>query len=91
MLININKNREIINEYTEDKNVWSTKIVNSIPEDVNEYVYKYIAGRLVRENLIDKNYKNQQTINAEQKATNEVQDEINVDFDYRLTMLELGL
>ncbi len=91
MLININKDREIINEYSADKVIYSTKILDSIPDDVNEYVYKYINGELIRDRLIDVNYKSQEQINNDQAITNSEQDEINIDLDYRITMLELGL
>ena len=91
MLININKDREVINEYSPNKEVYSTKIVDSVPSDIDTYVYKYINGELIRDRLIDINYKSQTQINDEQAATNNTQDEINVDLDYRITMLELGL
>ena len=91
MLLNINKDREVINDYSIDKEIYSTKIVNEIPSDINEYVYKYINGELIRDRLIDTNYKSQEIINDEQAVTNSNQDEINIDFDYRITVLELGL
>lgn len=91
MLININKDKEIINEYSADKVIYSTKIISELPSDINEFVYKYINGELVRDRVIDINYKSQDTINYEQAITNNNQDEINIDFDYRITMLELGV
>lgn len=91
MTIFLNKNKEIINEYLADQEIYSIKIVDSIPDDINEFVYKYINGELVRDRLIDTNYKSQTQINDEQAATNNTQDEINIDLDYRITMLELGL
>ena len=98
MLININKDREVINEYSVDKEIYSTKIVSELPSDINEFVYKYINGELVRDRVIDTNYKSQEEINNEQLVINEAQtltnneqDEINIDLDYRITMLELGM
>lgn len=98
MIININKDREVINDYSIDKEIYSTKIVDEIPSDINEYVYKYINGVLIRDRIIDTNYKSQEQINNEQIAINEAQtltnneqDEFNVDLDYRVTMLELGM
>lgn len=91
MLININKDREVINEYSSDKEIYSTKIVSELPSDINEFVYKYINGELVRDRAINFDYKSQAQINEEQLATNNTQDEINIDLDYRITMLELGL
>lgn len=93
MLININKDREVINEYSADKVIYSTKILKNseLPSDINEFVYKYINGELIRDRLIDTNYKSQEIINDEQAVTNSNQDEINIDFDYRITMLELGV
>ena len=91
MLININKDKEVINQYSSDKVIYSTKIVDELPIDIEEYVYKYINGELVRDRAIDFNYKSQETINSEQVAINSEQDEINIDLDYRITMLELGL
>lgn len=52
MLININKELYVIRENTSDKEVYSTKIVDSLPDDFNEYNYKYINGELVRAELI---------------------------------------
>lgn len=61
MLIDINKNLEVINEYVEDKEVYSTKIIDFLPSDINEYQYSYIDGKLVRGNQIDfKKYKLQE-------------------------------
>lgn len=91
MTILLNSSKEIINKNTVDKKVDSIKLVDSVPSDINEFVYKYINGELVRDRAIDFNYKSQETINAEQLATNSEQDEINIDLDYRITMLELGL
>lgn len=91
MLININKDREVINEYSADKEIYSTKIIDSIPFDIDTFVYKYINGVLVRDREINQNYKSQEQINQEQQITNETQDEVNIDLDYRITMLELGL
>lgn len=91
IMININKDRELINEFSKDKETYSTKIINELPADANEFIYKYIDGKLVRDKAIDINYKSQDTINNEQALTNSNQDEINIDFDYRITMLELGV
>lgn len=77
MLININKDRIVINKYVDDKEVYSTKIVDIIPEDINDYYYKYINGQLVRGEVIDKNRMNQ--------------DEINFDMYSRIASLELGM
>lgn len=89
--ININKDKEIINEFSKDKETYSTKIIDKLPADANEFIYKYIDGKIVKCETIDFDYKSQDQINDEQKETNEEQDEINVDLDYRITMLELGL
>lgn len=90
MIIDINKDRELIVESTINKEVYSKKIVDELPNDVNDYVYHYINGGLVKGNLIDKNYKSQETINEEQQIINENQDEINLDLAYRVAMLELN-
>ena len=52
MLLNINKDLYVIKENISDKEVYSTKIVDSLPDDWNEYNYKYINGELVRAELI---------------------------------------
>lgn len=91
MLININKNNELINDYSEDKEIYEIKIVDDLPNDINEYFYKYIGGKLVRGKEIDFNYKSQEVINEEQSNTNDEQDAINIDFEYRISVLELGM
>lgn len=43
MLVKVNKNYEIINDYVEDKEVFETKVLDELPSDVDRsiYVYKY--------------------------------------------------
>lgn len=48
MVININKNYEVINDYIEDKEVYSKKVVDNIPNDLNKAIYKYHNGELVK-------------------------------------------
>ncbi len=55
MLININKDRYVINQFVEDKEIYSTKIVDALPSDINQYYYKYINGNLVRDAIIQDN------------------------------------
>lgn len=55
MQININKDRYVINEFVEDKEIYSTKIVDALPSDINQYFYKYINGELVRDSIIQDN------------------------------------
>mgnify|MGYP003319141023 CR=1 FL=1 len=52
MLININKDLYVIKENISDKEVYSTKIVDSLPDDFQDYNYKYINGNLVCAELI---------------------------------------
>lgn len=79
MLININKDREIINDYSSDKVIYSTNIVDSVPSDIDQFVYKYINGELVRDRLIDK---------TEKVSYDDFMDYM-LDLDMRLIELEL--
>lgn len=79
MQININKDKEVINEYSTDKLIYSTKIVESVPSDIDQFVYKYINGVLVRDRLIDK---------TEKVSDDDLMDYM-LDLDMRLIELEL--
>lgn len=84
MNLSINRDYYVINEYLENQTFYELIDVDEIPDDMDTFNYKFINGEFVRCELIDKNYKPQEEINNEQLETN-------IDFDFRITSLELGL
>ena len=70
MQIRINKDRYVINEFVEDKETYSIKIVDVLPNDINDFFYKYINGELVRDRAIPQktldDYKKQKYAELEQ-------------------------
>lgn len=53
MVISINNNNEIINNYTIDKNIKTLKYVDSLPDDINDYQYLYKNGEFIKGQKID--------------------------------------
>ncbi|MCQ2911400.1 MAG: hypothetical protein MJ244_04345 [Clostridia bacterium] len=84
MLININQNRIVITDKISDKEIYSTKIVDNLPSDIDIFAYKYINGELVRY----KEYKDIEKSNKELTSDNNDLADYLLDMDMRLIELE---